>query len=196
MEAFADKQEKDSYLGLVHSCCFSTSRESLFVRGWMARSFIWTGKLRYAVPSKTMQSVDYYRLVSKTTFSLPHQALSPSPTDGRNLCRQLVGLKVLTRTRLIDETGQEEEVVETDTDLGAIRHSVTVRAPAYSSIFPITPRSWGYPVVLSAGENATYHTRSAEEPSTIQDPGCIRNSELTHHPAADTGGVTLQLSVP
>lgn len=197
MEAFADKQEKDG-LGFGAQLLLQARPGKPFFVG-LDGSILYLDreKLRYTA-IEDGQSVDY-RLVSKSNIFLAHGLLRIKPfTNGwaQPYADGLAGLKKLyTRTRLIDETGQEEEVVETDTDLSDSAFSYGLGAGVQFYLSDNPTILGDIRAVYLPGENATYHTRSAEEPSTIQDP--LDVFEIVSSPTTlllIQVGVTLQLS--
>ena len=144
------------------------------------------------------QSVDY-RLVTNSNIFMVHGLLRVKPfTNGwaQPYADGMVGLKKLyTRTRLIDESQQDEEVVEADTDLSdsAFSYGLGAGIQVYLSDYPTILGDLR--VAYLPGENATYYTRSAEEPSMIEDP--LDVFEKVSSPTTlllIQAGVTLQLS--
>ncbi len=171
IEGYADKQEKDG-LGWGAQLLFQAKRgRPLFVGLEGSMLYLDKERLRFTA-IENGQETDY-RLVTNNNIFMAHGLLRFKPfvnswvqpyADG------LVGLKKLyTRTRLIDESLDDEEVVEAETDLSntAFSYGLGAGLQVYLSDFPTVLGD--IRVVYLPGENATYYTRSDEAPDPIED---------------------------
>ncbi len=197
MEAFADEQPKDG-LGFGGQMLFQI-RSGKPVFAGMEASMLYLDREKLSFTAiEDGQPVDY-RLVSKSNIFMLHGLLRFKPFTGgwmQPYADGLFGLKKLyTRTRLIDESQSEEEVVEAGTDLSDSAFSYGLGAGLQVHLS-------GFPTVLGdlrvaylPGENATYYARRKEAPDLIEDP--IDVFEKVSSPTTLLViqiGVTLQLS--
>ncbi|MCO6478432.1 MAG: outer membrane beta-barrel protein [Phaeodactylibacter sp.] len=197
IEGYADKQEKDG-LGWGAQLLFQAKRgRPLFVGLEGSMLYLDKERLRFTA-IENGQEIDY-RLVTNNNIFMAHGLLRFKPfvnswvqpyADG------LVGLKKLyTRTRLIDESLEDEEVVEAETDLSntAFSYGLGAGLQVYLSDFPTVLGD--IRVVYLPGENATYYTRRDEAPDPLEDP--LDAFERVSSPTAlllIQLGVTIQLS--
>ena len=197
MEGFADKQNKDG-VGFGGQMLFQLKRGMPLFAGLDAGMlYLDKEKLKFTA-IEDGQSVDY-RLVTNNNIFMAHGLLRFKPfTNGwaQPYADGMVGVKKLyTRTRLIDETQNEDNVVEADTDLSdsAFSYGLGAGVQVYLSEFPTVLGDLR--VTYLPGENATYYTRSKEAPDPIEDP--LDVFEEVSSPTAlllIQLGVTLQLS--
>ncbi|MCB0587824.1 MAG: hypothetical protein KDD06_21205 [Phaeodactylibacter sp.] len=197
IEGFAGRQEKNG-LGWGGQLLFQLKRgRPLFVGLEGSMLYLDREKLRFTTVENG-QAVDY-RLVSSNNIFLGHGLLRFKPFTNswaQPYADGLVGLKKLyTRTRLIDESQEEDEVVEATTDLSdsAFSYGLGLGVQVFLSDFPAVLGD--IRVAYLPGENATYYTRRAEEPDVIEDP--LDVFEEVSSPATlllIQVGVTIQLS--
>lgn len=197
MEGFAGRQEKDG-LGFGGQMLFQLERgRPLFVGLEGSMLYLDKEKFRFTVVEDG-QSTDY-RLVTNSNIFMGHGLLRFKPFTSswmQPYADGLVGLKKLyTRTRLIDESQDPEEVVEAETDLSdtAFSYGLGAGLQIYLSDFPTVLAD--IRVAYLPGENASYYTRRADAPDPVEDP--LDVFEETSSPTALLMiqlGVTLQLS--
>ncbi|MCB0559018.1 MAG: outer membrane beta-barrel protein [Lewinellaceae bacterium] len=197
MEGFAGKQNKDG-VGFGGQMLFQLKRGMPLFAGLDAGMlYLDQEKLKFTA-IEDGQSVDYRRVTHNNIF-MAHGLLRFKPfTNGlaQPYADGLAGVKKLyTRTRLIDESQNEDNIVESDTDLSdsAFSYGLGAGVQVYLSEFPTILGDLR--VTYLPGENATYYTRSQEAPDPIEDP--LDVFEEVSSPTAlllIQLGVTLQLS--
>lgn len=172
LEAFADEQDKNG-LGFGGYMLFQAKRgRPVFIGLDASMLYLDREKLSFTI-IEDGQATDF-RLVTRSNIFMLHGLLRFKPfTNGwiQPYADGLFGLKKLyTRTRLIDESQDPEEVVEADTDLSdtAFSYGLGVGVQVYLSDLPTVLGCLR--VSYLPGENATYYARSQEVPDPIEDP--------------------------
>lgn len=197
IEGYAGKQEKEG-IGWGGQMLFQMKPGRPLFAG-LEGSMLYLDKERLRFTAiENGQSVDY-RLATNNNIFMAHGLLRFKPFTGswaQPYADGLVGLKKLyTRTRLIDESQQEDEVVEAETDLSdtAFSYGLGAGLQVFLSDFPTVLGD--IRVVYLPGENAAYYTRSGDAPDPIEDPLDVfeRVSSPTTLLLIQVG-VTLQLS--